>query len=171
MTQAYTDGSKNEQRVGSGVVIFAGKEIVVQIKLKLDSRFSHNLAEQTAIVNALEAIESLAIPYDSPSTATIYTDSRITLASLKGASNHAHFKEKIRKTVSALESLKLTIEFSWVKAHLGIQENELADRLANEAARNTDINIEFNRLPVSTYYNEIAEETRKKWQNEWEKGL
>jgi hypothetical protein len=30
--QAYTDGSKNEQGVGSGAVIFAGKELAAQIK-------------------------------------------------------------------------------------------------------------------------------------------
>ena len=36
--QAYKDGSKIEQVVGSGVVIFPGKELAAQIKLKLDSR-------------------------------------------------------------------------------------------------------------------------------------
>ena len=41
--------------------------------------------------------------------------------------------------------------------------------VANEAPRNTDIKTEFNKTPLSTYYNEIAEETKKKWQNEWEK--
>jgi hypothetical protein len=46
MMQAYTDGSKNEQGVGSGVVIFAGKEHADQIKLKVDSRFLNNQAEK-----------------------------------------------------------------------------------------------------------------------------
>ena len=45
MIQTYTDGSKNEQGVGSGVVISAGKELAAQIKLKLDSRYSKNQAE------------------------------------------------------------------------------------------------------------------------------
>jgi len=57
--QAYTDGSKHEQGVGSGAAIFIGKEIVAQIMLKLDSRCSNNQAEQLAIFKALEAIESL----------------------------------------------------------------------------------------------------------------
>jgi hypothetical protein len=66
MIQAYTDGSKNEQGVGSGVVIFARKELAAQMKLKLDSRCSNNQAEQLATVRALEAIEFLAILEYSP---------------------------------------------------------------------------------------------------------
>ena len=40
--QAYTDGSKHGQGVGSGAAIFMGNEIVAQIKLKLDNRCSNN---------------------------------------------------------------------------------------------------------------------------------
>ena len=35
--QAYTDGSKNEHSVGSGVAIFVGKKLAVQLKFKLDN--------------------------------------------------------------------------------------------------------------------------------------
>jgi hypothetical protein len=35
--QAYTDGSKNEHRVGSGVAVFVGKELAGQLKFKLDN--------------------------------------------------------------------------------------------------------------------------------------
>jgi ribonuclease HI len=109
--------------------------------------------EQLAIVKVLEAIEPLVIPEDSPHTATIYTDSRITLDSLKNAGNHAYLKEEIRKRISTLERPKWTIEFSRVKAHVGIHGNELADRLAKEAARNKDTKIAFNRILKSRYYN------------------
>jgi preprotein translocase subunit SecY len=33
----YTDGSKSENGVGSGVAIFIGKELVTQLKHKLDN--------------------------------------------------------------------------------------------------------------------------------------
>ena len=54
--QAYTDGSKNEHGVGSGVAIFVGKEHAVQLKIKLDNRCSKNQAEQLAIFKALEVM-------------------------------------------------------------------------------------------------------------------
>jgi hypothetical protein len=68
-----------------------------------------------------------------------------------------------------LESSKWTIEFSWVKAHVGMYGNEIADQLAKEAAQNKDTNVEFNRIPKSTLYNKIEEEAKQKWQEEWEK--
>jgi hypothetical protein len=87
--QAYTDGSKQEQGVGSGAAIFIGEEIVNQIKLKLDSRCSNNQVEQLAIIKALEAIESMYNKAINPRTATIFTDSSIPLDSLHNVNKHA----------------------------------------------------------------------------------
>jgi hypothetical protein len=50
----FTDGSKCEQGVGSGVAVFTGKFLTEQLKLKLYNRCSNNQAEQLAIVKALE---------------------------------------------------------------------------------------------------------------------
>ena len=36
--QIYTDRSKNEHRVGSGVAVFVGKELKAQLKFKMDNR-------------------------------------------------------------------------------------------------------------------------------------
>jgi hypothetical protein len=57
--------------------------------------------------------------------------------------------------------------FSWVKAHVGIYGNELADRRDMEAARSNGTSNTFNRIPVSTLYYEAAEEARHNWQDEW----
>ena len=91
--QAYSDGSKHGQGVGSGAAIFTGNEIVAQIKLKLDNRCSNNQAEQLTIVKALEAIESLHNKVIHSRTATIFTDSRVALDSLRNVNNHAYFVE------------------------------------------------------------------------------
>jgi ribonuclease HI len=63
----------------------------------LDSKYSNNQAEQIAIINALEAVASLNISENSPHTAKVYTDSKITLDSLQNPKNHAYLIEEIRK--------------------------------------------------------------------------
>ena len=71
--------------------------------------------------------------------------------------------------MSTLERANWTIEFSWVKVHVGIYGNELADRLAKGAVRNRDTTIAFNRIPTSALYSETEEEeeAKDKWQKEW----
>jgi ribonuclease HI len=152
--QVYTNGSKCENCVESGAVISTGKEIAAQIKLRLDNRCSNNQAEQLAIIKALEAIESIIATDNSPRTATVFTDSRITLDSPQNA-NNAYLIEEIRKRVYILEGSELKIEFWWVKAHVGIPGNEIVDRLAKEAARSKDTETAFSRIPISTLYYEL----------------
>jgi primosomal protein N' len=99
----------------------------------------------------LEVIETIDITENSPRTATIFTDSRISIDSLKNVNNHSNLIEEIRKRISILERTNWTIEFSWVK-------------LAKAAARNRDTAIAFNRIPKSTFCSEIEEEAKQKWQ-------
>ena len=165
--KAFTDGSKNQRGVGSGVVIFKGKDIIARQKLKLDNRCSNNQAEQLAIHKALEEIESLNRHSIWPLTAIIYTDSRVSLDSLHNPNTRAFLVEEIRKRVDSLERKDWRIMFSWVKAHAGTYGNEIADRLAKEAARSEGTNYHFTRIPRSTLYHETEEEARQKWQREW----
>jgi ribonuclease HI len=134
--QAYTDGSKNEHGVGSGVTIFIGKDLAVQLKFKLGNKCSNNKSEKLAIFKALVVIETIEIPENSPRTATIFTDSRISIDSLKNVNNHTYLIEETMKKIFTLERANWTTEFSWVKAHVGIYRNELDDQLAKAAARN-----------------------------------
>jgi ribonuclease HI len=129
--QANNDGSKHNKGVGSGAAIFIGGVMEAQIKIKLDNRCSNNQAEQQAILKPLEAINSLNKHTINPRTATIFTDSRVSIDSLWNPNNHAYLVEKIRKMVAILERREWKIMFSWVKAHAGKYGNELADRLAN----------------------------------------
>ena len=69
--------------------------------------------------------------------------------------------EEITKKAIALENRKWTIKFSWIKAHSGIYGNELADKLAKEAARNDDIS--FDRTPKSEIVQQIRDQSISKW--------
>ena len=159
--QMFTESSKSKHGVGAGLAIFIQGKLAHQSRYTLHNRCSNNQAEQLAIVKAFDKLGKLHINYNIPKTATVHTDSRITLQSLKNAKNHNYLIEEFRKIAVALKKHSWTIAFTWIKAHVGIYGNELADRLVKEATRKDDIS--FNRIPK----NEIAQVRDKsiaKWQ-------
>jgi ribonuclease HI len=109
---AYTDGSKSELGVVSGTIIFIENKIATQIKSRLDSKCSNNQEEQIATINALEAVAALKVPANSPRTARVHTDRRITLDSLQNHRNHAYLIEEIRKRVATLQEANWAINIS-----------------------------------------------------------
>jgi hypothetical protein len=95
----------------------------------------------------------------------IYTDSKVTLASLKNNNIHSFLIEEIRNKVRNLTKQNWSVHFGWVKAHTGIDDNELADTLAKEAAQDDEErNIVYDRIPISTIATRIKEEGLNKWQ-------
>jgi len=54
------------------------------------------------------------------------------------------------------------IQFCWVKAHVGIQGNELANTSAKEAVTNADIVECYKKIPKSVVI------SVEKWQREWD---
>jgi ribonuclease HI len=139
--------------------------MIAKLKLKLDSRCSNSQAEQLAILEALEAIVSLNRHRINTRSATIFTNSRVSLDSLHNSNSNAFLVEEIGKKLASLERFEWKM-FSWVKAHVGIYGNELTDRLAKEAARSDDTSYVFDRIPKSILYHD-AEEAKQKLQVEW----
>jgi hypothetical protein len=84
----YTDSSKSEHGVGSGIAIFTDSNITNTKKYRLNGRCSNNQTEQLAILKALENIQYLET---KDITVLISTDSRIILESLKNRKNHTYF--------------------------------------------------------------------------------
>jgi len=81
--QIYTDGSKSGHGVRAGIAIFIQNELAHQSRYTLHNRCSNNQAEQLEIDKALEIIGKLHINDNVPRSATVHTDSRITLQSLQ----------------------------------------------------------------------------------------
>jgi ribonuclease HI len=84
-----------------------------QLKFKLDNRCSNNQVEQLAIVKALEAIEKQQVNHTEHRTAVIYTDSKITMDSIRRTKNHNHLVEEIRKRSVTLYKKNWKIEFKF----------------------------------------------------------
>jgi len=116
LIQIFTDWSKSEQGVGAGMAIFRSGNHFKSLQYRLNKRCTNNQAEQLAILRALEYTEHIQT---EDKTATIYTDSQITLNSLKNNTNHAFLIEEIRKKLTEMKTTNWTIEFCWVKLMLG----------------------------------------------------
>jgi hypothetical protein len=57
-----------------------------------------------------------------------------------------------------------------VKAHTGIEGNEVADTVAKEAAQvDEEGNIVYDRIPISTIATGVKEEGLKKWKTQGER--
>ena len=71
-----------------------------------------------------------------------------------------------------LEKENWNIEYTWIKAHAGHYGNELADKLAKEAARYSATC--YNKIPKSAIKHQEREKSIEKWQQQWDnttKGL
>jgi ribonuclease HI len=163
--QIFTDGGKAEQGVGAGVTIFKSGIYIKSLQYKLNKRCTNIQAEQLAIQKALEYTENLQTEHK---TATVYTDSRMKLDSHKNSKIHTFLIEEIRRKLTQMGKINGKIQLCWVKAHVEIQGNELADILAKEAATNTDIMDCYKKVPKSVVRSELGEKSVEKWQRDWD---
>lgn len=163
----YTDGSKSENGVGSAFAAFFDEHLLTTKKFKLYKLCSVFQAELLAINEATEWL--LDLEYKNISI-TINTDSLSSVAAIKNLSNLNILVNSIHNNCTALRVLnKVTLTFRWIKAHTGTAGNELADRLANEAAQ-PNRPLYFELLTRSALKNLANEHHSKRWANRYHTG-
>ena len=93
-TEIITDGNKIGNKVVAGVALYTDKRLVKKCIYRLQNHSSNNQAEQIAILKSLEHL--LSLPDQTNRTASINTDSKVTLDSLKNNTIHRVLIEEIR---------------------------------------------------------------------------
>ena len=163
--RVWTDGSKQNNKVGSAFVLFKGLIHWVERKFRLPDTASVFQAELYAIFQAAVYLQETLGPDMMGDICYFYTDSLSALQALDAAETTSVL---VRRTIQQLNILSesFQVKLVWVKAHIGIPQNETADRLAKEA---TKMNfITHVPLPRSQIRAQVLEKLRLQWKKEWD---
>ena len=121
-----------------------------------------------AILKALEHIQNLQLTEDADKILLVNTDSKITLTTVQNRNKHYILIENIRKEIKRLEDQQWTVLFNWVKAHIRIEGNEMADQLAKKAATDDIGHLVYDlcyiKIPTSEIGRQEAEKIIANWQ-------
>ena len=153
-TPIYTDGSKDNDRVGCGTVIHNSS-----FKQRLPSNASIFTAEVTAIDLALDAITESDDDYF-----IIFSDSLSVLLSLHNMKLDNPLILKLLEKLHHLSCAQKTIYLCWIPSHIGIRGNEAADLAAKESL---NLDITASQVPYTDLKCYINHFISNKWQERW----
>jgi len=159
--QVYTDGSKT--MTGETGAAFYIPKHDIQKMFKLENHVTVNTAELIAIKEAINHITE-SDKYSRQKIA-IFTDS-LNAATALAKTNplmHENIQTEIIDLAESLAEQEIKIKIIWIPSHVGIEGNDMADKLAKAAVMKsqTDLN-----LPYSSSENnaEIDKYINQKWQ-------
>lgn len=160
--QIYTDGSKNLDNGRTGAAFY-----VTEFEVKKAGRITNGTSiytgEMIAILMALEWVYEVR-----PDKVIICSDSMAVLNSLQSfETNRTDILIEIMIRLYSLKQMRIIIRFMWVPAHVGIQGNEEADKVAKESLKMEEpiINISLSRAEGKQL---ILEACNRKWQTDWD---
>ena len=153
-TQIYTDGSKDNDKVGCGAIFNN-----ISIQQRLPSCASIFTAEVTAINLALDAIAESDDDYF-----IIFSDSLSVLLSLHNKKLDNPLILKLLQKLHHLSCAHKTVHFCWIPSHIGIRGNEAADVAAKESLSQDIIASQVLYTDLKPHINSFI---ANKWQERW----
>ena len=153
-TPIYTDGSKDNDRVGCAAIINN-----ISIKQRLPSNASIFTAEMKAIDLALDAIAE-----SEDDHFILFSDSLSVLLSLQNKKMDNPLVVNRLYKLHLLSIAHKTIFFCWIPSHISIRGNETADMAAKESL---DFNITPSQVPYTDLKPHINPFIANKWQECW----
>ena len=154
----YTDGSKIENPTSVAAAMYIPKERRT-VCWKLDPRHSICAAELFAIYKTLKSVQHTNRKY------VIFTDSKTSLEMIQSPKPlYGEIIHKIRIQLWEKNQNAICL-LHWVKAHCGIQGNEIADMAAHHAHQN-DRSERFNIFETE-YISILKREFLNYWTSNW----
>ena len=134
----YTDGSQHDDLSGIGVYCSKDKTSYYG---RLTDDTNIMTAELAAILAAIEHIEK---DHVTEQKIAILTDSLSAATAIQSEKpNHRDdLIEEIKTRIDNIQKRNSTIAIVWIPAHIGIQGNENADKLAKQGREQTEVDYE-----------------------------
>ena len=166
----FTDGSciPNPGPCGAGAVLYIPGEEDILIRRPVKVHGSILLAELVVI---LVVLEHLIISSYRSKSLRLFSDSQTALGIITLNWDHKNYSDdigRIKDYIQQLEGDGCTVSMFWTPGHDDIQGNEVADRLAKEAAREA-LDLDQN---TSVFTNQGIKKAARssimdKWQIKW----
>ncbi|GBL55586.1 hypothetical protein AVEN_250688-1 [Araneus ventricosus] len=122
--EIYTNGSRIENETGFAVCILKDEISIQNYLFKLNTFNSVFQAELAAIEFAVNWAVKEKVKVN------IHTDSLSSISAINSANTRSEFVNKVKSNIFRAKNM---VGLSWVKAHVGIPGNELADQQAKLA--------------------------------------
>lgn len=156
LLRIYTDGSKMEGKTGCAFVVYQDRSIIKSSKIRLADFCSVFQAELLAIKEAVTWAHTI------DAEVSIFTDSMSSLQAIDNWQNRNRLVMDIREI---LVRCKKHICLAWNKAHVGIEGNEQADKLAKEATR--EDTVQYALFPLSHALGLLYTQLYEQWNARW----
>ena len=173
MVLAFTDGScrGNPGPCGAGACVFLPNNDEIELKQPVSKLASILLIELVAIQITLNYLIEEKKVRDI-STILIFCDSQSAVGILQlGWENKSYKKTAmdIQQSLNILERDGTEVKIQWSPGHANIRGNEMADRLAKEAAKEAEeMTDDIGIASQSDVKSAARESVNIKWQRRWE---
>lgn len=164
--QIFTDGSKNPQSGYTAAAIY-----IPHIEQSTVKRLSNDISVFTTELMAI-FIAMIWVEESNIKDTVICSDSFSALCSLKSGKSDARqdILYDILQILYRINPLDKNISFLWIPAHVGVEGNEIVDKLAKTGLKKDEVDIE---IPLSKAEAKciVRKAVINIWQDNWNKEL